>query len=119
MCAVPPARNLRDLAVATILTIAVTALCYRFYFLLAPIIWQQNLKPEPGEIVPWVIPFTAERDGIELYALYIMTFTAIGGSFLLCAWFLRQNWNPWSRTSCEPSTFRLWLGTALGGVFAV
>ena len=57
-----------------ILTTAVTGLLYFGYFQLAPWIWSKNLPIDQSDVTPWIAPFISERDGIELYALYVLMF---------------------------------------------
>jgi hypothetical protein len=67
------ARSLLEIAV---LATAVAGLLYFGYFQLAPWIWSQNLPFKPEDITPWILPLlkNEERDGIELYALYVLMF---------------------------------------------
>ncbi len=56
---------------------AVCGLLHAVYFMLAPYIWNQNLQFDPQEITPWIRQWTHQRDGIEIYALYILMFSSI------------------------------------------
>ena len=66
----------------TVLATAVAGLLYYGFFLLAPWIWSQNLPFRPEEIAVWQLLWLEDRDGIELYALYILMFLDL---FLLYA----------------------------------
>ena len=67
----------------TVLATAVAGLLYFAYFQLAPWIWSKNLPIRPGEITPWFLQWVVERDGIELYALYVLMFLDLFLVFLL------------------------------------
>ena len=64
--------NLFEMAV---LAFAAAGLLYFGYFQLAPWIWSQNLPFRPGEIALWQLPWMDDRDGIELHALYAVSYT--------------------------------------------
>lgn len=63
-----------ELIEMTVLATAVAGLCYFGYFQLAPWIWEQNLPFRPEDMMSWVLLWLEERDGIELYALYVLMF---------------------------------------------
>jgi hypothetical protein len=67
----------------TILATAIAGLLYFAYFQLAPWIWSKNLPIRPGEITPWFLQWIVERDGVELYALYVLMFLDLFLVFLL------------------------------------
>lgn len=56
---------------------AVLALLHFCYFQLAPYIWAQSEPIPTPRFTPWVRGFSLERDGVEVYALYGLMFTAI------------------------------------------
>lgn len=66
--------NLGELLQIIVLAFSVTGICYYSYYLLAPWIWTQNIPFNPKDITPWIRVWTAEHDGIEIYALYILLF---------------------------------------------
>lgn len=86
------ANRMMDLAKMTLLATAAAGLLYFGYFQLAPWIWSQNLQVDPADIPVWYIAEMAERDGIEVYALYALMFLN-----LLCAFFLLRGWNRFTR----------------------
>jgi hypothetical protein len=57
-----------------LLAMSVTGLWYYVYYLLAPWIWSQNIPFKPEDITPWILDWTSEHDGVEIYALYILVF---------------------------------------------
>ena len=73
-----------DLLKLAILATAIAGLLYFAYFQLAPWIWSKNLPIRPGDITPWFLQWIVERDGIELYALYVLMFLDLFLVFLLC-----------------------------------
>ena len=58
----------------TLLATAVAGILYFGYFQLAPWIWSKNQPFRPEEIVVWQLLWLEDRDGIELYALYVLMF---------------------------------------------
>jgi hypothetical protein len=58
----------------TVLATAVAGLLYFGFFQLAPWIWSQNMPFRPEEVAVWQLLWLKDRDGIELYALYILMF---------------------------------------------
>jgi hypothetical protein len=66
-----------DLLKMTMLATAVAGLLYYCYFQLAPWIWSQNQPFRPEEITVWQLLWLEDRDGIELYALYVLMFLDI------------------------------------------
>jgi hypothetical protein len=66
-----------------LLALAVTGFWYWCYYLLAPWIWSKNIPFKPEDITPWIRTSTAEHDGIEIYALYILVFVNIVCAFSL------------------------------------
>lgn len=58
----------------TVLAAAVAGLLYYGFFQLAPWIWSRNMPFRPEEITVWQLLWLEDRDGIELYALYILMF---------------------------------------------
>jgi hypothetical protein len=90
-----PYAALPPLAAVVLITLSVTAVSYWSYFRIANWIWRQNAEISPHQIVPWVVPFTAERDGLEIYALYVLTFVVIGSATFLSAWVLGGRWRLW------------------------
>lgn len=69
--------DLRELFQIAVLGLSVSGLCYYIYYLLAPWIWDQNILYRPENITPWILMYTAEHDGVEIYALYILMFVNI------------------------------------------
>ena len=63
-----------DILEMTVLATAVAGLLYFAYFQLAPWIWSQNQPFRPEEIAVWQLLWLDDRDGIELYALYVLMF---------------------------------------------
>jgi hypothetical protein len=59
------------------LSIFSTCILYNVYYLLAPWIWSQNIVYPPEKLAPWMRVWLHERDGIEIYALYIFMFVNI------------------------------------------
>lgn len=72
----------------TVLATAIAGLLYFSYFQLAPWIWAQSLPFSSEQTLPWIRPWVAERDGIELYALYVLMFLD-----LLCIYALSRLWD--------------------------
>jgi hypothetical protein len=71
----------------TVISTAIAGLLYFLYFQLAPWLWAQNLPIKPGEITLWVMPMMGERDGIEMYAMYVLMFLdLLLVSVLICGW---------------------------------
>lgn len=66
--------SLWELFRTSVLALSVAGLCYYCYFLLAPWIWSRNIPFNPADITPWILEWTHEHDGIEIYALYILMF---------------------------------------------
>ena len=66
-----------------LLSLSVTGLWYFCYYQLAPWIWAQNIPFKPEDITPWVLSFTNEHDGVEIYAMYILMFVNIVSAFTL------------------------------------
>jgi hypothetical protein len=97
---------LGELAAASLLALGVTALAHWLFFLLAPLIRSFNRPISPGEIVPWVLPWTQVRDGIETYALYVLALAVIGGTALVCGWLLGERWRFWAPLSGKPAPAR-------------
>lgn len=109
-----------ELFTAAALAVAVSGCCYWAYFQIAPWVQAQNLVPEPGTIVPWVVPFTAERDGLEVYVLYGLTLATVLLTVLSTAWLLGGRWHVRPRARPAPLWLRLALLPAalgLGGWF--
>jgi hypothetical protein len=74
----PPRRP--GLRLAALSAFAVTGLCYWAYYALAPWIWAQNVPVSPETILRWVLAVMPERDGLEIYALYVLMFVVITGT---------------------------------------
>lgn len=69
--------NVLDILEITLLATASAGLLYFCYFQLSPWIWSQNILVRPEELMPWLHHWLlddSERDGIELYALYVLMF---------------------------------------------
>jgi hypothetical protein len=64
-------------------------LLYCLYYLLAPLIWAQNMSVSPMELTPWMRGWFKERDGIEVYALYVLVLANVAVSVLLARQFER------------------------------
>ena len=78
--------SLGELLQTIVLAFSVTGICYYCYYLLAPWIWSHNIPFNPKDITPWIRTWTAEHDGIEIYALYILLFINCTSAVSL-AWF--------------------------------
>ena len=76
-------KNALDILKMTVLVTAVAGFLYFGYFQLAPWIWSQNLVVDSADIPPWYIAEMAERDGIEVYALYALMFLNLFAAFAL------------------------------------
>ena len=55
----------------------------RFYYITFPLIQSFNTIYPPGTLAPLIEEWTVERDGIEIYALYILVIAIIGLTALL------------------------------------
>lgn len=75
--------GVRELFTAIVLSLAVAGLSYYCFFLMTPWIWSKNIPFKPEDLVPLVLEATAEHDGIEIYALYIMVFVSSITALLL------------------------------------
>lgn len=96
--------SMRDILEMTLIATAAAGLLYFCYFQLTPWIWSQNMPFNRKDVVPWVLPWLEERDGIELYALYILMFLDL---FLIYA--LSRGW---SRFAGNPARHFLVLALA-------
>lgn len=85
-----------DLLEMTVLATAIAGLLYFGYFQLAPWIWSQNLTIDRADIPPWYLQEMVERDGIELYALYVLMFIN-----LLSAYALSYGWHRFAGRSAR------------------
>ena len=70
-----------------VLATAVAGLLYFGYFQLAPWIWSQSLPVRFEELTLWQLPWMNDRDGAELYALYVLMFLD-----LLLVYVLSHGW---------------------------
>ena len=94
----------------TVLATAVAGLLYFVYFQLAPWIWSQGMPLNPVEITPWSLPWVNERDGIELYALYVLMFLNLFFIYILSY--------GWSLLASKPVRYLLALPlVAVAGAF--
>jgi hypothetical protein len=76
-----------DLLGIAVLATAIAGMLYFAYFQLAPWIWSQNLPFRPEEIAVWQLLWLDDRDGIELYALYVLMFVDLFLVYILsCGW---------------------------------
>lgn len=73
--------NAVDLLKIALVAGAIAGILYFGYFLLAPWIWNQNQPFRPDEIAVWQLLWLEDRDGVELYALYVLMFLDL---FLVC-----------------------------------
>ncbi len=73
-----------------LISILATLICYHIYYLLAPWIWSKNIKYSPGVVLPWISCWQFQKDGIEIYALYIMIFISILIALILSS-FVEKN----------------------------
>lgn len=70
-----------------VISTAVAGLLYFVYFQLAPWIWAQNIPVRRNDILLWQLPWMKERDGIEVYALYILMLLDLFFVYVLnCGW---------------------------------
>lgn len=72
------------------LAIIAAAVVYAFrslYYLIFPWILSKNLIYPSGTLTPWIEGWNAERDGIEIYVLYLWMFLIIGAVMALAALF--------------------------------
>ena len=65
---------------ALLLALSTTGICYGCYFLLAPWIWSQNIPFHPEDLTPWILDCTKEHDGVEIYALYLLSLVNLAGA---------------------------------------
>jgi hypothetical protein len=100
---------MRSLLELVVLATAVAGLLYFGYFLLAPWIWNQNVQLRPGEVMPWLNQYIYERDGIELYALYVL--------MLLNLPFVYSLSYEWNRFTRGPANYLLALALVVACVF--
>jgi hypothetical protein len=71
-----------------LLAAAIAGLLHFGYFQLAPWIWSQNLAIDISDVPVWYLEEVQERDGIEMYALYVLMFID-----LFLVWLLSYEWN--------------------------
>jgi hypothetical protein len=95
----PKPGSVRSVLEIMVLTTSVAGLLYFGYFLLAPWIWSQNLPFSHDKITSWILPWLEERDGVELYALYILMFLNLFFVFALSHW--------WGRFAGRPIRYLL------------
>ncbi len=76
-----------DLLELLVLATAAAGLLYFGYFQLSAWIWSQSLPFRPADITIWVLPWMHDRDGNELYVLYVLMFAD-----LLLAYVLSRVW---------------------------
>src|SRR6185369_11739064 len=72
--------RISELLETLLLSLSVTGLWYYCYYLMAPWIWSQNIPFKPEDITPWILAWTPEHDGFEIYALYLPVFANIASS---------------------------------------
>lgn len=99
-----------ELFQTTLLALSAAALCYFCYFFLSPWIWRQNIPFNPESITPWILEWTSEHDGIEIYALYILMFVNCVTAAAL-AWVLGSCAGKWGRIVIAS------LGTVVAGFY--
>ena len=77
-------RTGRDFALleTLLLALGLSGLWYFVYYLSAPWIWSQNLPFNSADLTPWIRSALA-KDGIEIYALYILMFVNITSALVL------------------------------------
>jgi len=92
-----------------VLATAVAGVLYFGYFLLAPWIWSQNQSFRADEIAVWQLLWLQDRDGIELYTLYIMMFLDLFLVYLLSY--------VWRRNSAKTNRNLLFLPLVVACVF--
>jgi hypothetical protein len=80
-----PIANIAPIGIAKLILLATFSTCilYNLYYLISPWIWSQNTACPVDKLTPWMISWTKEHDGIEIYALYIFMFINIIFTFLL------------------------------------
>lgn len=61
----------------------ITLLFKNFYYEIFPWVLSKNVVFPAWEIAPWMLNWTRERDGIEIYVLYTLVLAIIGTSTLL------------------------------------
>lgn len=83
--------NIKQLGQLLLIAAVVTFLARTFYFLIFPWVLSFNLAFRPGELTPWIENWTNERDGIEIYVVYILVFAIIALSALL-HWLMVKLW---------------------------
>lgn len=98
-----------DLLGMAVLATAVAGLLYFGYFQLAPWIWSQNLPFRPEDIAVWQLLWLEDRDGIELYALYVLMFLD-----LLLVYVLNYVWH---RLAGKPARYFLVLPAVVACAF--
>ncbi|MDX8399522.1 MAG: hypothetical protein R8K20_04670 [Gallionellaceae bacterium] len=62
----------RDIFELILIATASAGILYFCFYQLAPWIWSQSMPYKADEIVPWQLPWLQERDGIEMYAMYLL-----------------------------------------------
>lgn len=81
--------GISELLETIVLSLSVTGLWYYCYYLMAPWIWSLNIPFRPEDITPWILSWTAEHDGAEIYALYVLMFLNIVTAFVLSRFIVR------------------------------
>lgn len=64
-------------------SLTLTLALKELYFLLAPQIWQINRIYKQEELTPWIWGWNTQRDGVEIYALYMLSILSLAGSIAL------------------------------------
>lgn len=101
--------NALDLLGMMVIATAIAGLLYFGYFQLAPWIWGQNLPFRPEDITVWQLLWMEDRDGIELYALYVLMFFD-----LLLVFSLSSGWH---RLTGKPAIYFLFLPVVVACMF--
>lgn len=75
--------NALNICVILILSLTLTLVLKDLYYWLAPKIWQMNRIYKQEDLTPWIWGWNTQRDGVEIYALYMLSILSLGGSIAL------------------------------------
>jgi len=78
LCAVMPRKDF-SLGIGALLVISAAISCfvYHLFYHFAPVFWEMNSKFPVNELTPWISSQMWNRDGIEVYVLYVLMFTVV------------------------------------------
>lgn len=72
-----------NICVILIFSLALTLVLKELYYFFAPQIWQMNIIYKQEDLTPWIWGWNTQRDGVEIYALYMLSIFSLAGSFAL------------------------------------